>query len=279
VTDGVWELRVGSSDNLALSGYVQVSVTVDNLAPNASVTAPAEVDHVTGGHVFTTGGEVELSIPPNAFASDQIVFIDPLPMPPAMPAYGPAGAGWSSGWFLHANDMTLDKPATLTIGLDGIANDVPVSIYRIDAAGGDTSLVPIGGGRSADGTTISTTLQALGGVVVLFGPGVGAGAGFAGARGLDVQPRVVSPNGGGFDTRAAISFDVGRAGNGAVKVFDRAGRLVREVSENDAFAPGRNVVFWDGRDGAGRVVPSGIYMVAVRFDGQTQVASVAVANR
>jgi len=26
-------------------------------------------------------------------------------------------------------------------------------------------------------------------------------------------------------------------------------------------------------------VPSGIYVVAVRFDGQTQVASIAVANR
>ena len=46
-----------------------------------------------------------------------------------------------------------------------------------------------------------------------------------------------------------------------------------------AFAPGRNVVFWDGRDADGQVVPSGIYVVAVRFDGQTQVASIAVANR
>ena len=54
---------------------------------------------------------------------------------------------------------------------------------------------------------------------------------------------------------------------------------MREVVEDGAFVPGRNVVFWDGRDGAGKVVPSGLYMVAVRFDGGTQVASVAVANR
>jgi hypothetical protein len=139
--------------------------------------------------------------------------------------------------------------------------------------------VPLGGGRAADGVTISTTLSSLGGIVVLYGPGVAVGEGFAGARGLDCQPRVISPNGGGFDTKLSISFDVGTAGNGAVKVFDRAGRLVREVSENDAFSPGRNVVFWDGRDGSGEVVPSGVYMVAVRFDGQTQVASVVVANR
>jgi hypothetical protein len=46
VLDGVWELRVGSSDNLGLTGYVQVTVTIDNLAPSASVTSPAKVDHV-----------------------------------------------------------------------------------------------------------------------------------------------------------------------------------------------------------------------------------------
>ena len=64
-----------------------------------------------------------------------------------------------------------------------------------------------------------------------------------------------------------------------MKVFDRAGRLVKEVVESGAFVPGRNVVFWDGRDGDGHVVPSGLYVVAVRFDGETKVASVAVANR
>jgi hypothetical protein len=171
--------------------------------------------------------------------------------------------------------MTLDKPATITFRLSGIPN-VPSAIYRVLA---DTSVVPLGGQRTPDGASISTTLSQLGGVVVLFGANVAQGEGFGGVRGLDVQPRVLSPNGGGFDTRAAISFEAGKSGNGAVKVFDRAGRLVREVSENDAFAPGRNVVFWDGRDADGQVVPSGIYVVAVRFDGQTQVASIAVANR
>ena len=276
--DGVWELRVGSTDSLGLNGYVSVKVVVDNLAPSANVTAPAKIDHVLGGRVFTTDGNVELAVPPNAYAADQIVFIDPLPQP-ALPNGMPPAALWGPSFVIHATDMTLDKPATLTLNLAGVAQGVPAAFYRVNVAAGDTSLVPIGSGRSADGASISTTLTSLGGIVLLFGQGVDAGLGFAGARGLDCQPRVISPNGGGFDTRLAISFDVGTAGNGAVKVFDRAGRLVREVSENDAFAPGRNVVFWDGRDGSGEVVPSGVYMVAVRFDGETQVASVVVANR
>jgi len=276
--DGVWELRVGATDSLGLNGYVSVKVVVDNLEPNAGVTAPAKIDHVLGGRIFTTDGQVELSVPPNAYAADQIVFIDPLAQP-ALPSGMPPGASWGPSFVIHATDMTLDKPATLTFHLTGVAQGVPAAFYRVQVADGDTSLVPIGGGRAADGATISTTLSSLGGIVVLYGTGVAAGDGFAGARGLDCQPRVISPNGGGFDTRLSISFDVGTAGSGAVKVFDRAGRLVREVSENDAFSPGRNVVFWDGRDGSGNVVASGVYMVAVRFDGQTQVASVVVANR
>jgi ligand-binding sensor domain-containing protein len=276
--DGVWELRVGSSDSLGLSGYVQVTTIVDNLAPSASVTAPAKIDHVLGGRIFTTLGEVELAVPPNAYAADQIVFIDAIPTPPAMPPFAPVGTSWASAWALHATDMTLDKPATLTVQLPGVPAGLPVAIYRLQVSGVDTTLVPLGGARAADGLSITTTISELGSLVVLYGA-VSGGEGFAGARGLDLQPRVLSPNGGGFDTRLAISFDVGRPGQGAVKVFDRAGRLVREVVEDGAFAPGRNVVFWDGKDGGGKIVPSGLYMVAVRFDGGTQVASVAVANR
>ncbi|MEP7027015.1 MAG: FlgD immunoglobulin-like domain containing protein [Candidatus Eisenbacteria bacterium] len=275
--DGVWELRVGALDSLGLIGYVQVTVTVDNFAPSASVTSPARVDHVQGGRVFTTFGEVELDVPPNAWPSDQIVVIDPLREPGASAL--PASTVWASGWRVVAGDLTLAKPATLIVQLPGVPAGVPVALYRVEVSGADTTLIPIGGVRSADGLSLSSTVSTLGAFAVLYGPGVAVGAGFAGARGLDCQPRVLSPNGGGYDTRLAISFDLGRSATGAVKVFDRAGRLVREVVETGTFAPGRNVVFWDGKDGNGRVVPSGLYVVAVRFDGATSVASVAVANR
>ena len=79
--------------------------------------------------------------------------------------------------------------------------------------------------------------------------------------------------------KTAISFDLGRDATGAVKVYDRAGRLVKEVAESGAFAAGRNVVYWDGTDGDGQVVPTGLYTVAVRFDGETSVRTVVVANR
>ena len=105
--------------------------------------------------------------------------------------------------------------------------------------------MPVGGARSADGARIATTVDELG-VYVLLADAQATGEGFAGARGLDCQPRVISPKGGGFDVKTAISFDLGRAGTGAVKVYDRAGRLVKEVAEAGAFVAGRNVVYWDG---------------------------------
>jgi len=275
--DGVWELRLGSRDSLGLIGYVSVKTIVDNLAPSASVTAPAEVDHVTGGHVFTTNGEVELVVPPNAWSVNQTVRIDSLAPLVTLPAPY-AGATWAAGWLITADDMTLDKPATLTIHLPtGLDAGVPVSVARVEIAGPDTTLVPVGGLKN-DAHTVSTSISQLGAYAVFSGTAV-AGAGFEGARALDCQPRVLSPKGGGFDNKMAISFDVGGAKNGAVKVFDRAGRLVKEIVESGAFAPGRNVVFWDGTDGNGHYVPSGLYTVAVRFDGQTAVASVVVANR
>ncbi|MGH7725786.1 MAG: two-component regulator propeller domain-containing protein [Candidatus Eiseniibacteriota bacterium] len=276
-TDGPWELRVGSLDSLGLVGYVQVTVIVDNLAPSANVTSPARVDHVTGGRVFTTGGEVELYVPPNAWPSDQIVRIDSVAVSDSL-----RGEGWLKIWRVNALLTDLAKPATLKVqvpnagpppgGDPGLA---PPTLQRVDPT--DFSLVAVGGAPSADGRAVSTTIQSLG-TFALTEP-VTTGAGFEGVRGLDCQPRVLSPNGGGFDTETAISFELGRGGQAAVKVFDRAGRLVREVAENGAFPPGRNVVTWDGKNGDGEVVPSGLYVVAVRFDGETSTKTVVVANR
>lgn len=273
VDDGPWEVRVGVEDSLGLIGYSQVTVIVDNFAPGASVTAPAQVDHVQGGSVFTTHGEVELYVPPNAFAADQIVRIDPLPagLPPGV---GPT-ARILDGWVIKANDPVLAKPATLSLKVSEAATGG--SIARLVVQGTDTTLVAIGGAPSADGTRLATSITQLGTYVIATG--VAAGAAFDGPRALDCQPRVLSPRGGGFDVRTAISFELGKAGVGAVKVYDRAGRLVKELVENDAFTPGSNVVYWDGTDGDGEVVPSGLYTVAVRFDGKVAVRTVAVANR
>jgi flagellar hook assembly protein FlgD len=63
-----------------------------------------------------------------------------------------------------------------------------------------------------------------------------------------------------------------------VRVYNRAGRLVREVVAGQSFGPGANLVRWDGRDREGSVVADGIYLVTVEALGQTRTQTLAVVR-
>jgi hypothetical protein len=58
--------------------------------------------------------------------------------------------------------------------------------------------------------------------------------------------------------QARLSYAVPRAGNVMLGVFDRAGRLVRELASG-LHQPGRYEAVWDGNDGAGRRLAAGVY--------------------
>jgi hypothetical protein len=63
-----------------------------------------------------------------------------------------------------------------------------------------------------------------------------------------------------FDARTEIRFGLPEAGRVALQVFDISGRLVRELVAGETLAAGVHAVTWDGRDGAGRSVSSGVYL-------------------
>jgi hypothetical protein len=69
-----------------------------------------------------------------------------------------------------------------------------------------------------------------------------------------------------FNAGTRISFDLGREGRVRLDVFDCAGRLVRRIEDGRRDA-GRHTVFWDGRDGNGRPVPSGVYGLRLEAGG------------
>jgi glucose/arabinose dehydrogenase len=58
---------------------------------------------------------------------------------------------------------------------------------------------------------------------------------------------------------ATMSFRMPVAGYVRLEVFDLAGRLTRRLVDGTLLAGPRQIV-WDGRDGAGRAVPPGVYM-------------------
>jgi arabinogalactan endo-1,4-beta-galactosidase len=79
-----------------------------------------------------------------------------------------------------------------------------------------------------------------------------------------------------FHDSVRVRFPAARGGSGRVRVEDVTGRLVREL-EGMPSVPGGMEVRWDGRDGAGRRLPDGVY--CVRLESRSVAAAVRVTLR
>ena len=69
-----------------------------------------------------------------------------------------------------------------------------------------------------------------------------------------------------FGRNTGLAFTLAKRGDIRVDLFDVTGRRVRTMERAGA-AAGEHVLTWDGRDGDGRPVPSGIYLAAWRAGG------------
>jgi len=59
-----------------------------------------------------------------------------------------------------------------------------------------------------------------------------------------------------------LRFELPSATPADLQVYDVAGRLVRQLQAGNR--PGNHLALWDGRDGVGRQVPNGLYLVQLR---------------
>jgi flagellar hook assembly protein FlgD len=66
-----------------------------------------------------------------------------------------------------------------------------------------------------------------------------------------------------------------RSGSANVVVFDLAGRRVRTLFDG-ALEAGTHEWRWDGRDGAGRRVPGGVYLCRIDSGGASAAARVVL---
>jgi len=69
-----------------------------------------------------------------------------------------------------------------------------------------------------------------------------------------------------FNPKADITFAMPTAGAATVRVHDLRGRCVRTLSAELPIGPAR--LAWDGRDHAGRELPSGTYLLEVSAAGR-----------
>ncbi|MFN8179615.1 MAG: FG-GAP-like repeat-containing protein [bacterium] len=104
---------------------------------------------------------------------------------------------------------------------------------------------------------------------VIVEPQAGVGAPEVGALAFGLKAPSPSP----FRGSTVIEFALPRAGEASVRIFDVAGRLVRELAHG-AHDPGSYRMSWDGRDTEGKSVASGVYFVRLQAAGQQQTRRV-----
>lgn len=92
--------------------------------------------------------------------------------------------------------------------------------------------------------------------------------------GLDLEPNTPNP----FNPRTAILFSLGVEGPVTARVYDVRGRLVRTLAKEQPFPAGRSELVWDGSDGTGRPVASGVYLARIIANGEERRVKMALVR-
>jgi ligand-binding sensor domain-containing protein len=270
--DGIHELRLTVADTLGLVGTQVIPVAVDNRFPYAAQTSPALVTAATGGDIYTTDASAHLYIPPHGLERDTVVTMAALDTS-VVPATLPGGSTRvHPGFELDWGTVSLNKTATLDLPNDGESRAV---IYFW---GADSVWQRVGGTPDPQTQRVTIAVAVPGRYSLFLDNAASANSGTARVSGITMTPRVFSPRGNFAVDAVAIGFTLGKAGAVSVKVYNRAGRLVREVASGLELGAGVNVVRWDGRDRDGKAVEEGAYVVSIGAFGDTQTSVLAVVR-
>ena len=265
---------------------VQVTGAVDqkgNLMSPFEEAIPALIARGQGGVIESPDGIVRLSVSPNvlpeSLPENPDVRIDPV-----VPASDPSGIVASHGAYEITSNptITLRKAATLSFTIpEGVSPD-RLAVFFL--SGGSWQRV---GGTAAE-AMVRVPATDLG-VYGLYEVTPDA-AGSAAITNIDFSNRAFSPRsaltrqtGRGpapLLTRSTdISFDLSQGASVTVEIYNRSGRLQRVLVDGRQMNSGRNVVTWDGKDGDGDQVRSGLYIVSIEAGGEREHKTVAVVNR
>ena len=281
-TDALWtfarldSLRIEASPILAQQVLGEVAVVGDLLPERqlAEVEAGERTEFVCdiGAH-FSGSGQSGFDavrfLTPSASAFVELQMGDPLAR------VGPDSLVQEAAGFVVflPQAVTQGAPGRLRVQLEttvfGVSGQLGVEVFERDSDSLPQSV------ESGDVSAEIGTDQLR---VVAQGAWVGSILGQ-----VDMQPAAFTPQGDGINDRLRIGFTLFRVRDDAqvdIEVFAVDGRPVRNLAVG-ALQSGRHSLSWNGRDGQGRRVPPGLYLVQVKVvtdKGTTrQVQPVAVA--
>ncbi|MCP4572275.1 MAG: T9SS type A sorting domain-containing protein [bacterium] len=210
-----------------------------DLPINDNQTAVATVDVAVGPALTISGIEVFLDIS-HTFQGDLTVTLT-SPDKASVILHNRTGSSTDNiyGWYPGELTPAESLDALIGLGLDGTW-----TLTVADGAGGDT------------GTFDEWCLR------FTYGSGGISGVGDQGAP-LAFRAYQNFPN--PFNPATTIRFDIPRDSQVSVRIYDVAGRLVRELLNEDLPAA-THTVMWDGSDSSGRRMASGIYYCRVAAD-------------
>jgi hypothetical protein len=231
---------------------------------------------VSGGCAFVADGAAGLQIlpmqcavtVPTLLASFTAVAWDPatggslVPGMPSAPALRPrvVDVAWS------LSEPRAPESMRLVVECAGTSRDVPFLPDPQGAAGMSYSARDesplLAGGTSARYTLLHAASPgawtALGDVTIVFGTSATPGAA---VPQLHVYPNPFNPS-------TQVSYEMARPGTARVTVHALTGALVRVLADGPQTA-GAHFAAWDGRDGRGREMPTGGYVVRIAIEAGT----------
>ena len=268
-----------------LKPFTEYQVTMDRLVLGELAessfswtfrTAASLSDARQGGTIRNADGRIEIYFPPNALApGTNEISIRRMDRP--------AGKRVQNGEQTQITDAytitsvgNLAKRATLSMHYtdDQLAGRDPakLGIFRQTA----DQWQRIGGTSDPGGKLLLTAIETLGTFAIF--EDLSTLVGGLAVRELDCQPRAFAPRGGGLRDVTDISFILTGPADVTVRIYNASGRLERVIVRDQAMAPGRVTLKWNGQNENRDQVASGLYIVAVNAGGERSEKIVAVVQ-
>lgn len=177
---------------------------------------------------------------------------------------------------------------TLAAGLDPVCGPFPPNVHVFDffhALANGAGFLPDGyrsGAGDSHPNAAATALVAPQLITEIFDAAIAYEAVYNGVAGGRPMPDgnghlalESSPN--PFSADIVVSYQIPAAGSMTIAVYDVTGRAVRTLFAGSKPA-GRHAVRWDGRDGAGRSVAAGTYVLRLQAGAQTLTRKLTIVR-